>query len=873
MTALDLVGRDGELRRLRRALRQHQAGVLITGPAGVGKTRLVEEVARARRHVVWARGARHRRPVPLAALAEAVPAEVQPAVAVGEVSEMADALRRLLDADDGGAAPGLLIADDVHAFDEPSAEVLAHLIADPGVAVIATARSEEELPSLVALAVTHLEELELGPLDDVAVEALAEAVAGAPLAPVAAARLQRLAAGNPLYVAELTRDALARGTLRQDRDGRLRLAEALEPPTELVDLLQTRIDGLADDERDALEVVAVAQPLSLTDAARLASMPLFERLARAQLLTVDRSVAPAVVSTAHPLLGEVVLSSLPPARHREHCRRLVAALRDRDGRDPVALARWHLDAGEPHDPELLLAGARDAAARFDAEQAARLARAAGAAGAGPEADLVLGEALAARPATAGDAEEVLAGLESGVVADEALLVRATTARARNLLFGLGRADLAAEVAADVSGTVADPSWRAELRAVQGLAAMLLGDVGTAARVGEGVEVGAGVDARSVVTVRTVATLGQVMLGRLTGVEALLDEARELLADLPLRDHLALADLQLEFTRSYLDVYGGRLARAHERASRAVERATAHGEDARLALWLGMLGHVELIHGDLAGAMRHGAEADALLVSHDLLRVRAQSICQRGVAAAGLGLREEAVRALGQVREVEPDPPPRVAVHVGRLEAWVDLLDERLDEGAARLRTAARVGSQGQHPVWAALALYDAVTVGRAAAVLGDLEAIAAEVDAELVLAMTEHARAAAAGDLDALRRVADRLWACGAALHAAQALLDAADLAGAAGDERGATGLRLAAWARVPASDAWTVQGRLEVPELTEREQEIAELAASGLSSREVAERLVVSQRTVDNHLSAVYRKLGLRGRSELRELLGIRTV
>ena len=55
---------------------------------------------------------------------------------------------------------------------------------------------------------------------------------------------------------------------------------------------------------------------------------------------------------------------------------------------------------------------------------------------------------------------------------------------------------------------------------------------------------------------------------------------------------------------------------------------------------------------------------------------------------------------------------------------------------------------------------------------------------------------------------------------------------------------------------------------LTRREREVAALAAAGASSREIAARLVLSVRTVDNHLQNVYGKLGVTSRDELARVL-----
>ncbi|MCJ7439511.1 MAG: helix-turn-helix transcriptional regulator [Acidimicrobiia bacterium] len=66
------------------------------------------------------------------------------------------------------------------------------------------------------------------------------------------------------------------------------------------------------------------------------------------------------------------------------------------------------------------------------------------------------------------------------------------------------------------------------------------------------------------------------------------------------------------------------------------------------------------------------------------------------------------------------------------------------------------------------------------------------------------------------------------------------------------------------------MQVGIETTPLTRREREVAELAARGATSKEIAEKLFVSARTVENHLQRAYEKLGVRGRPELAEVLGV---
>jgi DNA-binding NarL/FixJ family response regulator len=71
----------------------------------------------------------------------------------------------------------------------------------------------------------------------------------------------------------------------------------------------------------------------------------------------------------------------------------------------------------------------------------------------------------------------------------------------------------------------------------------------------------------------------------------------------------------------------------------------------------------------------------------------------------------------------------------------------------------------------------------------------------------------------------------------------------------------------IQASPRPTPSSRLD--ELTAAEVRIAHLVARGASNREVAEWLTLSSKTVETHLSRIYRKLGVRSRADVAYLIG----
>jgi len=137
----------------------------------------------------------------------------------------------------------------------------------------------------------------------------------------------------------------------------------------------------------------------------------------------------------------------------------------------------------------------------------------------------------------------------------------------------------------------------------------------------------------------------------------------------------------------------------------------------------------------------------------------------------------------------------------------------------------------------------------------------------MVRAIGKWAAGVLARDPEALLDAASDLAACGNGALAQEA----ADLALSL-DSSTATAARaravLAAVDRSPAGTDVTSGPSSGLSLLTPREQDVARLASTGLTNRDIADRLYLSLRTVESYLSNAFAKLGISGRKELASLL-----
>ena len=205
------------------------------------------------------------------------------------------------------------------------------------------------------------------------------------------------------------------------------------------------------------------------------------------------------------------------------------------------------------------------------------------------------------------------------------------------------------------------------------------------------------------------------------------------------------------------------------------------------------------------------------------------------------------------------------------DAWAAVAARQPVEAAERFQAAAADAAATGHRTAEAWLLHDLMrTTG--ADTSARLRELAGACDSPLVSARARHAAAACAHDGRELASAAGDFEALGALLLAAEAAAGAAEAFGRTGDRRAATAALRHSGALAAACEGAATPGLLQaaapVP-LSGREREIVMLAAKGMTSKDIAERLFLSVRTVNNHLQHAYTKLGITSRAGLAEAVG----
>jgi DNA-binding CsgD family transcriptional regulator len=238
------------------------------------------------------------------------------------------------------------------------------------------------------------------------------------------------------------------------------------------------------------------------------------------------------------------------------------------------------------------------------------------------------------------------------------------------------------------------------------------------------------------------------------------------------------------------------------------------------------------------------------------------------SATAAACRGDAVAAAAAVRDLDRLPPfPFTAPEQDLGRAWALVAAGDLPGARRTLREAAGRARATGYRVCESWLLHDVARLGEPATVADRLTELAGQCEGDLVPAYAAHARAAAAGDPGGLVAAADRFENLGALLLAAEAATEAAQALQTAGDRRASAAQMVRARALAGRCEGAVTPG-LAVPvmvsPLTPRERDVAALAAQGESSKEIATRLYLSVRTVNNHLQNAYTKLGVSGRRQL---------
>ncbi|HEY2668732.1 MAG TPA: LuxR C-terminal-related transcriptional regulator [Actinomycetota bacterium] len=870
-----LVGRGAELAFVAGAIADADCGgIVLAGGAGVGKTRLASEVIKGaagqRCATEWVAATRAGASIPFGSFAHLLPDLVLSTV------DRLGVLRRIIDALVTRANGRRLVVaiDDAHLLDDASATLVHQLAGTRDAFILATLRAGVPAPDpIVALWKDGMaERLELQALSEAQVHELVVQVLGGHVDGLTMAKLWEASGGNVLFLRELILAGTESGAVRK-ADGVWGWRAPMAVSSRLQEMIAARVGNLDPDEAALMEVIALGEPVSATLLETLFSPATLEAAERRGMAVVDRHGRRLSVRLAHPLYGEAVRSRCPALRARAIHRQLADGLEAAGARrsdDLLRLVTARLEAGQGGTPQLLVAGARRALGSFNPVLGERLARAAADAGGGIPAQLALAQALFGQGRE--EQGDVLLRLDRGLdtgAPDEG--VRAVTAilRALGLLWIDGGSPVEAEVVLRrAEQGIEDPDLRDELTAVRALILLFSGRPVEA--IAETLGILERVGANEAACVRTaLATVPAfAVTGRVEHAVTIADGWME--SAHRLTDKLALGPGHLLLGKTYALCLGGRLIEAETLAEREYHVALDQHAHVATAEWSLLRGRVALYRGRVVTACRWLMEAASLFRSPS--GVNFLPVCLTGLAHANAlaGDADAAEAALAEAKHVLRAGMALFEPELALAEAWMAALSgEQSRARGMMLEVADAAEESGQYAI-AVLALHDIARLGDAECVAVRLSALAPSVEGPLARLCAEHVLALVRRDGERLDQLSESFRSLGADLVAAEAAAEAAAVHAANGKKasmlaasaRGRRFLEACERARTPALTT------LVAAPLTPREREIATLAAGGMTSLEIARRLVISARTVETHLQRAYAKLGVASRADLASVL-----
>ena len=850
-----LLDRPVEQEAIRSALtRPDFRGVVVIGAAGVGKTTLARAVTESLRTPVhWVACTETSRGIPLGAFAPWVGSSG----ARDPIALLVNARQTILN-----SAETVAGVDDAHLLDQLSATLLHQIAVEGAGRIVATVRSGEPLPDAVTSLWKdgYLQRLDLQPFTKKQSIALIESVLGGTLEELSAEVMWEASHGNPLFLRHLVEGAIEAGTLGAvDGVWQLRGPTAVSPG--LAELLEERLKRAGNAALRALKLLALCEPLDINTLSELAGEDAVDAAEVQGLLHIVRDGDQINARISHPLYGDVVRRRIGTASARKLRGRIVGVLRER-GTDSAAarvrLAQLSIDSDQPADNDLLIAAAKDAVFLANLPLGESLARTAFQRGDGLRAAELLSRAVLwqGRPR---EADEILATFEPDSL-DDLQLVQWGIPRLSILFWSMGQVQQAHDILDLLLRRSSHPLIRLIVDATGAAMAVHENrfDVGVPAA--EEVLNNPDAPKQAVDFAAFAAGLALPVAGRGSEYEPIAARCRA---------EQKPTDGMIRVMVRYCDV----LALTHtgqlDEADRRVVEYTQFSSEGQFLGWAIAkitAGLVATYRGRFAEAISSIEQALAALNAETSLPWRLPARLLLARAYAALGQTGQAERVLEDAtehtgRHVELHQPQRMIA-----KAWLTaaLGGERTAAEAAR-RAAQAAHEAGQYALEAE-ALHHAARFGDRTAA-EPLAALVPRLDGTLAELYLRHAGALAEADADALDKCSVDFEKAGLILSAADAAAQAVPLHDQAGlrrrsAESSGRALQLAALCGGAITPA--IRSATRPLPLSPREREIAALIAEGLSNREIADKLLVSVRTVEGHIYRACIKLDVSDRDDL---------